>query len=97
MLREVSRRACSNCCAFEDQACMNLVTFLSESGQRRAPMPGDVCPEHMTQDEHRSETALIEEGRENAGIEGAHAASQAWRAGCKLIAALAQRLNGGSK
>lgn len=73
---------------------MNTVTFLSASGQRRTPLPGDVCQEHMTHDEDQSQTALIEEGREKAGTEGAFAAAQAWRAGRGLILEVTQRING---
>lgn len=94
MLHEVRKRACANCCAFEDQLCMNLVTF-SEAAGLRSPLPGDVCTEHMTEDENQLETSLIEEGREGDGIAGAHAAVQAWRAGRRLMATLTKRKNGG--
>lgn len=96
MPHEIQARRCANCHAYEGRQCMNLVTFLGANGQPRQPLPGDVCPEHMTQDEDQTETALIEEGRECDGLKGSYVASQAWRAGRDLIATLTKQAKGGT-
>jgi hypothetical protein len=83
----ILKRTCSNCTAFnsnptgEDPTCWNLVSFTVNFGTPLAktsePGPNDHCDSHLTIDEDKSKTMLIEEGREAGGFIGAYRAAMA--------------------
>ena len=61
-------RACSNCCAYENVACWNLVTFDHGNGSGDAPRPDDCCPDHKTWEEDRREDEALDRFRAALGL-----------------------------
>ena len=84
----ISKRICSNCAAFnqhptgEDPTCWDLVSITERANTPQAvtrePMAQDEgCHDHLTTDEDKAQTELIEEHREADGFNGALLASMA--------------------
>ena len=74
-------RTCANCAAFnptptvDEPSCWNLTSFTVHPGTapelHRSPEASDFCDDHLTPTEDAEDTALIEEHREQGGIEQA--------------------------
>jgi hypothetical protein len=87
----ITRRTCANCAAFnaspkqDEPMCWNLIPIVAEEAS------SGHCDQHLTLNEDRFQTALIEEGRQSGGLPGAHAAMAAWIKGRALLSGV--RLN----
>jgi hypothetical protein len=77
----IQSRTCANCAAFnpapavDEPSCGDLILFIERPGTaqelRRSPVATDLCHNHLTHSEDEQETALIEENREQGGMEQA--------------------------
>lgn len=77
----IRARTCGNCSSFnasatvDEPSCWNLISFTERPGTaselHREPVASDFCNDHLTHTEDARETALIEEHREQGGIEQA--------------------------
>jgi hypothetical protein len=59
-------RTCSNCAAFSNGQCLNLVPFFAPTGEPAPPEPSNVCEEHETWAEYHAslvarESDLVEQ------------------------------------
>jgi hypothetical protein len=91
----ILKRTCSNCAAFnpapsvDEPTCWNLVSIIDNFGTPLAktsePGPSDHCDDHLTNDEDKAQTMLIEEGREAGGFIGAYRALMAVSAAAQAM------------